>query len=210
MTDITDDVIDGVPYYAVVCALVWMCQQYLERDDGRIDHRFMSAGEAACTVLERLGLLVDDRLIDNSDDEFWLQSRLRQRERQTVAVPDGWKPLTRFGQVSVGDQVRFTIGEEHFHEKAKQILHAGTLGEEVIYNVKKNYYFITSMALAGKSNAKNVEVLSAAPPCVGFYNKRTGELKAIVTSDDGSLDDWVDVYPAPDCPHPIVEELTKE
>jgi hypothetical protein len=89
MTDITDDVIDGVPYYAVVCALVWMCQKYLERDDGRINHQFMSAGEAACTILERLGLLVDDRLIDNSDDEFWLQSRLRQRERQAVAVPGG-------------------------------------------------------------------------------------------------------------------------
>jgi len=72
-----------------------------------------------------------------------------------------WQPVTRAGQVKVGDKLRFWIGDTGYAETARQILHAGTDAEEVIYNKRNNYYFITSMVINGRSNHKRVEVLSA-------------------------------------------------
>jgi hypothetical protein len=108
----------------------------------------------------------------------------RQRERQAVPVPDGY-----FYEEISGSKGSF-LGQIHDNTK---------------WHVEHNDLKLTPFWLSAAPSVNTVK-----PNCVGFYNKRTGELKAVVTSDDGSLDDWVDVYPAPDCPQPIVEEPTNE
>jgi hypothetical protein len=77
-------------------------------------------------------------------------------EGQAVA----WTPLNSAGQIQAGDFIRFNIGEAEFVERAAEILNSGSADEEVVYNKKRNYYFITSMALDGSSNHKNIQVLS--------------------------------------------------
>ncbi|MNP77041.1 hypothetical protein D3C76_1743880 [compost metagenome] len=42
--------------------------------------------------------------------------------------------------------------------RARQIIASGTDKEEVVYNRKKNHYFLTSMAVDGTSSHKNVMV----------------------------------------------------
>lgn len=63
--------------------------------------------------------------------------------------------------MKVGDKLRFTIGDEKYSEVAKLILHPGTDQEEIIYNKRRNYYLITSMAIANRGSQKNVRVLAA-------------------------------------------------
>jgi len=75
-----------------------------------------------------------------------------------------WTPVTKPGQVRVGDKLRFTIGDKHYSQRAKLILHAGMEDEEVIYDKGRNFYFITKCVLSGFSNHKNVEVLQATAP----------------------------------------------
>lgn len=72
-------------------------------------------------------------------------------------VDDGWKPLTDYGQIKVGDSVTFYVGGKgELTETVKDVLNAGLDTEEIIYDTKNNYYFITSLALGGKSNHKNI------------------------------------------------------
>lgn len=68
-----------------------------------------------------------------------------------------WLPITSTGQVRAGMRLRFTIGDKQLMGSAKQVLHAGTEKEEVIYDKGRNFYFITSMVLDGSSNHKSVE-----------------------------------------------------
>ena len=76
-----------------------------------------------------------------------------------------WTPITGPGQVQKGDRLRFTIGDKLYSEKAKLILLPSTDKEEVVYDIGRNFYFITSMVVGGRSNHKGVEVLrSAAQP----------------------------------------------
>jgi hypothetical protein len=82
-------------------------------------------------------------------------------QRQPVAV-SVWQAVTKPGQVKVGDKLRFTIGDDKYSATATLILHAGTDAEEIIYNKRKNYYLITSMAIANRGSQKSVEFLSAA------------------------------------------------
>ena len=81
-----------------------------------------------------------------------------------TAPAQAWTPVTKAGQVRVGDKLRFTIGDKHYSQRAKLILHAGKEDEEVIYDKGRNFYFITKCVLSGFSNHKNVEVLQAAAP----------------------------------------------
>lgn len=81
---------------------------------------------------------------------------------ETEQVTWSWEPLTAAGQLSEGDEIRFTIGKRRYTEKVKCVLDAGTEAEEVIYNMRKNFYFITSMAVGGSSSHKNVQVKRAA------------------------------------------------
>jgi len=67
-----------------------------------------------------------------------------------------WQPITGAGQVKAGDALQFTIGDDRYSEVAKEILHAGTSVEEILYNKKRNYYLITSMAMENKGSQKNV------------------------------------------------------
>jgi hypothetical protein len=70
-----------------------------------------------------------------------------------------WIAVTGAGQVKVGDKLRFKIGDKEYSERAKQILNSGTEKEEIIYHIRENFYFITSMVASGFSNHKCVEVL---------------------------------------------------
>ena len=75
---------------------------------------------------------------------------------------EGWQPITTPGQVSVGDKLRFTIGDEEYRETVKDLIEPGTDKEEIIYNIRRNYYLITSMAIANMGSQKNVRFLRAS------------------------------------------------
>jgi hypothetical protein len=78
-----------------------------------------------------------------------------------AGASEAWEPVTRAGQVKVGDNLRFKVGDSDCNTRAKLILHAGTDKEEVIYDKGRNFYFITSMVVSGKSNHKGVQVLAS-------------------------------------------------
>lgn len=71
-----------------------------------------------------------------------------------------WQPLTGAGQVNSGDKLRFSIGDQKHLVLVSAITDKGTVREELIYDLKKNYYLITSMVISGESQAKNVEFMS--------------------------------------------------
>lgn len=75
-----------------------------------------------------------------------------------------WAPVTRTGQVKVGDRLRFNIGDKAHTARAKLILQPGAKQEEVIYHKGNNFYFITAMVVDGASSHKSVEVLTAGQP----------------------------------------------
>lgn len=73
-------------------------------------------------------------------------------------IPNDWR-VTKFGQIKTGDVISLVCGDKHICTTAKEILNAGTNREEVIYNRKKNHYFITSMVLDGTSMHKHVFIV---------------------------------------------------
>jgi hypothetical protein len=98
-------------------------------------------------------------------DEGWAQMQREQAAQERAErVSGGWLPITAPGQVAVGDKLKFTIGEAEYRETVKQNLDPGTDKEELIYNKRRNYYLITSMAIANKGSQKNVRVLAVAAP----------------------------------------------
>lgn len=70
-----------------------------------------------------------------------------------------FKKLTGYGQINEGDSLVIEYMGKRMCVTANVILQKGTDEEEVIYNRKRNFYFITSMVLAGTSNHKNVYVV---------------------------------------------------
>jgi hypothetical protein len=74
-----------------------------------------------------------------------------------------WQPVTGPGQVRKGDKLRFKIGDRAYNERAKLILEPGTDKEEIVYDIGRNFYFITALVAGGRSNHKCVEVLAATP-----------------------------------------------
>ncbi|PZX29423.1 hypothetical protein C7416_104428 [Cupriavidus phytorum] len=82
---------------------------------------------------------------------------------QPAALPEGWQPITAPGQVSIGDKLKFTIGDKQYTETVKDVLDPGTDREEIIYNMRRNYYLITSMCMQNKGSQKNVSFRPAAP-----------------------------------------------
>lgn len=70
--------------------------------------------------------------------------------------------LVRPGQIQPGDHVSFTVGGTLICAPVALVLFPGTCREEIVYNRKKNHYFITSMALDGSSSHKSVQVRSGA------------------------------------------------
>jgi len=93
----------------------------------------------------------------------------------TASKPEvvAWVPITKPGQVKVGDKLRFTLCGDLHNRKARQILNAGTDQEEIIYDVGRNYYLITSWRLKEKevkrtsnSLAHGSAALSDAVPAI--------------------------------------------
>ena len=56
-------------------------------------------------------------------------------------------PVTGPGQVSEGDLLIMLVGSDRklVHSKARNIIRPGTEDEEVVYNLAKNWYFITKI-----------------------------------------------------------------
>lgn len=73
-----------------------------------------------------------------------------------------WQPITKPGQVKVGDKLRFELCGESKTHTVKLVLDAGTDREEIIYHKANNWYVITSNAIAGMGSQKNVEFLPKA------------------------------------------------
>ena len=67
--------------------------------------------------------------------------------------------LTDYGQITEGDFIIIDFCGARMCVTANQVLQKGTENEEIVYNRKKNFYFITSMVLDGTSNHKNVYVV---------------------------------------------------
>lgn len=73
-------------------------------------------------------------------------------------VTEKWVPLNRAGQIQAGDSFHCMMAGKFICAKAKLVLNSGTAREEIVYNRKKNHYFITSMVLDGTSSHKDVMV----------------------------------------------------
>lgn len=66
--------------------------------------------------------------------------------------------LRGFGQLRVGDRIKFELGGKVVRRKVREVLNPGTDLEEVIYSKRHNYYFVTKMALDGSSSHKRVMI----------------------------------------------------
>lgn len=67
------------------------------------------------------------------------------------------KKINDFGQLKKGDLIIIEMNCGKIKtKKVKEVINPNTENEEVIYNSKKNYYFITKMLLDGTSFVKNV------------------------------------------------------
>ena len=77
-----------------------------------------------------------------------------------------WRPLSAPGQIKAGDWLSFTVGGKFKCARVKEVLRPGSDREEVIWNRRKNFYFVTRMALDGSSNHKRVMIaaLQGAQP----------------------------------------------
>lgn len=69
-----------------------------------------------------------------------------------------WERLAHPGQIKAGDQLEFQVAGSKITAIVREVLNPGTTQEEVIYNRKRNHYFITAMALDGTSSHKQVLV----------------------------------------------------
>lgn len=69
-----------------------------------------------------------------------------------------WRPLHSVGQLQEGDKIRFVLDGKEQTRRVKEVINPGTDKEEVIYNKRRNFYFITRMALDGSSRVKGVMI----------------------------------------------------
>lgn len=99
---------------------------------------------------------------DYTPEELWGGSKPTcpkcHKAEPSAPVGRDWEPLTSSGQVQLGDWMSFRVAGSHICAKATLIIDPGTEHEEIVYNVKKNHYFITSMAIDGTSTHKGVLV----------------------------------------------------
>lgn len=84
----------------------------------------------------------------------------RDHTNEQASQPTAWRNLTGVGQIKKGDCLRIWLGDKTLTVKAQAILNPGQTSEEVVYNRKRNYYFIVSMVLDGSSLVKAVEFMT--------------------------------------------------
>lgn len=125
----------------------------------RIVERLLDIGTQGSVFRVTFGMdvVLDSDLLDPDADT------LEPHPTVTQALNSGWSALTAPGQVAVGDFVSFTLSGKPVCATVGQVLHAGTDREEIVYNRKKNFYFITSMAINGTSSHKAVSFRSSDP-----------------------------------------------
>ena len=77
-------------------------------------------------------------------------------ERDALRGATGWNPITAPGQVGAGDLVTFTICDARHVRRVRQVLSSGQAREELIYDIKRNHYLITSMSMRNEGSQRNV------------------------------------------------------
>jgi len=71
-------------------------------------------------------------------------------------------PLTSAGQIKEGNTLLIEADFcDPFQVQALMVIEPGSAWEEIVYNRKKNHYFITSMVLDGTSRVKKVQIIRA-------------------------------------------------
>ena len=68
------------------------------------------------------------------------------------------KLLTKVGQIKKGDCLMVEYDGKTLPYIARNVIHKGTLQEEIIVHRKLNKYFIVALAIDGSSWAKKVEI----------------------------------------------------
>jgi len=113
-----------------------------------------------------MGVLLDpiNKLVDPDADTLELHPDLALAQHAAaLQAANDWQPVTASGQVNVGDYISCTVGGVHVCSKVAQVIQPGTDREEVVYNLKKNFYFITAMAIAGTSTHKRLHFRAGKP-----------------------------------------------
>lgn len=69
-----------------------------------------------------------------------------------------WERLYAPGQIVAGDEMHFHFNGKSTTAHVAEVLNPGSDREEVVYNRRKNFYFVTSMAIEGSSHAKQERI----------------------------------------------------
>lgn len=89
-------------------------------------------------------------------DRAATELRRLHAEADRLRAATGWNPITAPGQVGAGDLVTFTIGDDRHVRRVRRVLSSGQAREELIYDIKRNHYLITSMSMRNEGSQKNV------------------------------------------------------
>ena len=94
-----------------------------------------------------------------------MQDTLNTPAQQDAAVDETnpWLNVTAYGQVRAGDQIAFNLGAATVRAEVAQVLCAGTVFEEIIYDSAKGLGIITEMVLLRHGAFTNVRVRPRAP-----------------------------------------------
>lgn len=160
-------------------------------------------------TLDKEARLLDVTISERTYEEAEKIISLAEQAQQSAIRAMTWHPLSSAGQIKVGHQLKFNVGDKQITAVAQRIIAAGTDKEEVVYNLQQNYYFITSMALSGTSSAKGVQfrtALTSFPVPRGFalVPLRMTPAMAQVVEDEW---DWPDLLVAAEA---ITEEQLQQ
>lgn len=130
--------------------------------------------ESLAALKANPGLLSEDRfailcragyevqVLITADKDDFLGEVYSGYEKAIGGIGDTVAPLTRAGQIKVGDILIIDDGEEVKSYTAKIVINAGTEKEEIVLRKKRNVYFITSMYLSGQSWVKDACIVRQA------------------------------------------------
>jgi hypothetical protein len=130
--------------------------------------------DIADELAERIGLITGVNIGEHSsDNDPWMKAKYAADEyiqllpqpapptapqdgAPAAEVVDGWVRLTAPGQIRSGDDLKIKWRDTVIEARAAEVLRPGSDKEEVVYNRKKNHYFIVSMVLDGTESHKEV------------------------------------------------------